>query len=521
MDGHESDSGDEEQRREAMCVAASLLIVDSATQTEQEEAEFEDLHKRLESDAMLAAETAVEGDGESDDLFGIGSPFGMASHGVEERIRGSLMGACVREAGKLLPGPGRGRSEANAAASNTRRNLKYPDGIYEAWCQETTCPFQRNTGFRRNEFDDFYTAQGGDEGHLFRVPRDIDGQFTPAENSARRTIKGTLRYRDRVLCWLMMLRRGCCFHEMTTLFGPGESTFCRDFLWMTIQAATLPCLVDEIAWPSMEERQAQAAFLAATFHPRLANVAYIADGTKGAAMRNPTEPKDGRPKVRRAVHGQHYSHNKGLGYSHIVYVNARGKPIRVETVSGRLSDRAAHTASRLFLEPDAFLTLGETGMGDGNYRGDARMDSTGLEMCVPFQFSPNLTHEQRDFNSQQRRVRVVVENTIGQIKKFRVIGEGRFDHQRDFEPHVFELCARLTARIMRVRNAYPRSEEWLVNQVSTWESKLGVFLWMDPGDAASYLVHGLVEDAEYDTDMTAQQKAELLQGRWEAIWGAA
>lgn len=45
----------------------------------------------------------------------------------------------------------------------------------------------------------------------------------------------------------------------------------------------------EIAWPSMEERQAQAAFLAATFHPRLANVAYIADGTKGAAMRNPTE----------------------------------------------------------------------------------------------------------------------------------------------------------------------------------------------------------------------------------------
>ncbi|CAM9231090.1 unnamed protein product [Ectocarpus fasciculatus] len=130
MDGHESDSGDEEQRREAMCVAASLLIVDSATQTEQEEAEFENLHKRLASDAMLAAETAVEGHGESDDLFGIGSPFGMARYGVEERIRGSLMGTCVREAGKLLPGPGRGRSEANAATSNMRRNLRYPDGIY-------------------------------------------------------------------------------------------------------------------------------------------------------------------------------------------------------------------------------------------------------------------------------------------------------------------------------------------------------------------------------------------------------
>ncbi|CAM9568794.1 unnamed protein product [Ectocarpus sp. 4 AP-2014] len=163
MDGHESDSsGDEERRRGAMCVAASLMLVDSATQTEQEEVEFETLHEGLDSAAILA-EPAIESHGESDDLFGIGSPFGIASSGVEESIRGSLMNTCVREAEKLLPGPGRGRSEANAAASNVRRDLQYPDGIYEAWCLESPCPFQRNTGFGRNEVDDFYTAQGGDE----------------------------------------------------------------------------------------------------------------------------------------------------------------------------------------------------------------------------------------------------------------------------------------------------------------------------------------------------------------------
>lgn len=133
-------------------------------------------------------------------------------------------------------------------------------------------------------------------------------------------------------------------------------------------------------------------------------------------------------------------------------------------------------------------------MGDGNYRGDARWGIPGLQMVVPYLKHPQLPMEHKHFNSMQRRGRVVVENSIGQIKKFRIVGEGCFEHQRDFEPHVFELCARLTARIMRVRNAYPRSEQWVWNQLESWEAKLGVFLWMDPDDAASYMVHGLAED---------------------------
>ena len=199
-----------------------------------------------ESDEAIRRELARvrDEDGHSDGLAGTGVP---ATNPELEHIQNCVMNTCLREMEKLKPGPGRGRSELNAAASNKRRAHVHPGGIYEAWSSQTPCPFRRNTGMERHEFDAFYVEIGGDTGHLFRTPRNHQGRWTPSENDDRRRIRGTLRYRDRVLCWLMMLRTGCHFHQMQTLFGPGESTFCRDLLWMTIQATTLPCLVN-VSW---------------------------------------------------------------------------------------------------------------------------------------------------------------------------------------------------------------------------------------------------------------------------------
>ncbi|CAN0413083.1 unnamed protein product, partial [Ectocarpus fasciculatus] len=44
-------------------------------------------------------------------------------------------------------------------------------------------------------------------------------------------------------------------------------------------------------------------------------------------------------------------------------------------------------------------------------------------MCVPFKKPAHrdLTGDERRFNTEQRRYRVVVENTIGQIKKWKVV----------------------------------------------------------------------------------------------------
>lgn len=130
----------------------------------------------------------------------------------------------------------------------------------------------------------------------------------------------------------------------------------------------------------------------------------------------------------------------------------------------------------------------------------------------------HVTEAERGFNARQRRIRVVVENTIGQVKKWRVIGTGKFRHHRDLEPAVFELCAKLTARLMRVRDKYPRSKEWLWKEYEEWEAKLGVFLILDNEDPQSHLVHNLGADMLYNS-ATPDGRANVLQHRWNVIWG--
>ncbi|CAM9638853.1 unnamed protein product, partial [Laminaria digitata] len=91
---------------------------------------------------------------------------------------------------------------------------------------------------------------------------------------------------------------------------------------------------------------------------------------------------------------------------------------------------------------------------------------------VPHPDTGDLSTDEKFFNSRQRRFRVVVEKTVGQIKKWGVVGGKAFRHQRDFEVPVFEVCARLTARLMRVREEYPRGAGWVGEEVLEWEAKL-------------------------------------------------
>lgn len=188
--------------------------------------------------------------------------------------------------------------------------------------------------------------------------------------------------------------------------------------------------------------------------------------------------------------------------------------VQIETHNGALSDRAAYSNSPVYIDPQAFLSEGEVGMGDGNYKGEGRAD-TGEAMCAPFP-KGDLTDDEKSFNSAHRRIRVVVENVIGQIKKWLVIGGGKFRHQRDFEPTVFDVCSKLTARIMRVRDSYPRSNDWMWEKLEEWEAKLGVFLWMDYEDPKSYFIHGLGADLIYQRNEDGD--AALLQSRWNEVW---
>ena len=182
----------------------------------------------------------------------------------------------------------------------------------------------------------------------------------------------------------------------------------------------------------------------------------------------------------------------------------------VNTSKGCLSNRAAHCPSKVYLQSETILSDSDTGMGDGNYRRPARSGDNVTQMCTPFANNGHLTTEQKNVNSRQRRFHVVIDNTIGQIKKWEIVGGKAFRHERDFEGTVLDVCAGLTASIMRVRDKYPRSSSWVGNQITDREAELGILLWMDAEDKGSQFIHDRAEDQIYDDgehgDATVLQK---------------
>lgn len=79
---------------------------------------------------------------------------------------------------------------------------------------------------------------------FFAQARNILGQHSAEANKERRTIKGALDDRDRVLCWLQMLRRDTQFGEMEAMYGPCKSTFNHEYKDMTAAAQDMPCLTE-------------------------------------------------------------------------------------------------------------------------------------------------------------------------------------------------------------------------------------------------------------------------------------
>lgn len=162
--------------------------------------------------------------------------------GLEQRLQQMRSAAGTGTAGMVVVKTGDPKKR--------RRKLvyPYPDGIYGSFCDIPAVAgsdgFRQRTGFSREEFDAFYAEQGGDRGHLFKQPRNHYGEHSEEKNAQRRTIRGLLSDRDRVLCWLEMLRHDMNFDEMTAKYGPSKATFHNDFKWMTMAARTMPFLLD-------------------------------------------------------------------------------------------------------------------------------------------------------------------------------------------------------------------------------------------------------------------------------------
>ena len=152
----------------------------------------------------------------------------------EERI-GTLVRYQAKKLTRILPGIGPGNSLANSQASRKRRTLvhRYPDGIYTHFCNiawvGNADGFRQMTGFSQGistllhaEFlvcctTGCRTTSLAEAPVVFAEARNNSGERSVRVNKQRRTIRGLLDDRDKVLCWLQILRRDQHFGDMEAM----------------------------------------------------------------------------------------------------------------------------------------------------------------------------------------------------------------------------------------------------------------------------------------------------------------
>lgn len=171
---------------------------------------------------------------------------------IEEDLRLTAMyRQTLKKVAKVTPGIGRGNSVANETASRKRRALRYPNaagGIFDA---STSAEIRYKCGMEKHEFEDFFQATCTDgEGNqlprswLFGQARNHLGIHSVDANKERRTIRGSMNDKDRVLCWMEMLRRDTTFQDMAEKYGRCAGTYHNEFKDMTTAAQDMPCLVE-------------------------------------------------------------------------------------------------------------------------------------------------------------------------------------------------------------------------------------------------------------------------------------
>ena len=85
-------------------------------------------------------------------------------------------------------------------------------------------------------------------------------------------------------------------------------------------------------------------------------------------------------------------------------------------------------------------------------------------------------------NRSQRYLRCPIEQVFGHIKQWDIVGEGVLRRDVKQQGENFLVCTQLSGRMMRIRNAYPRGDRWLVGEMEDCEReyKEAGWLYSDP-----------------------------------------
>lgn len=343
--------------------------------------------------------------------------------------------------------------------------------------------FQELCGWKPDEFSDLL----GDVMDVLRKPRILRRAGIGTELQARRRRRQPFKYRpeERLFHFLVYLRQYTELRKFAAYYNLSFTACWTDFEWLRQELVVHPALVGEVEWPDVAARATTRAALVGcgALPAGFEQCAAIVDGTKDPAFK-PSE---------RTAQAADFSKNKGFGKTHLLVTDLFGKPIHVEAgLWGNRNDRGLWRLSDIYQRPDAFLTPEEDMLADGIFQSSLHCktaktaiipsSSRQLKAAAPGDRAALRTH-----NRKQRHLRVVIEQTLGMIKQYKIVANktrGRLETQGLY----FVLCTQLTARAMRVRNAYPRGQKWLnqAGEYEEWERELGENLYVDPEDPDAY-----------------------------------
>jgi hypothetical protein len=170
----------------------------------------------------------------------------------------------------------------------------------------------------------------------------------------------------------------------------------------------------------------------------------------------------------------------------------------VAGMQGSENDPGAYQMTPIFRDPDSYLLPHHTLLFDGVFQCKlhCKTDRTGMLPANANELrraNPAMRGMLKAMNRTQRYLRCPIEQTFGYIKGFDIVGESYFRGGVDQQGENMLICTQLSARLMRIRNTYPRGEKWLHGEQEEWE-KRGLregWLYLDP------LHPGLYDHSDY------------------------
>ena len=295
--------------------------------------------------------------------------------------------------------------------------------VYEKLCRRPAV-FRNLTGLSIEEFEALY-QQMVDDMERYDETRLERGERQRAVGAGRRYAHDV---RNRLLMAMIWLRVYPTYEVLGFIFDLNKSNICRNL--KGVLTVLRERLGDEVAWPDQERRKQKMD----RFMQEFPEVAAIVDATEQPTQR----PKDAEAQK------DHYSGKKRRHTLKTQVVVAPDGEImgHSATVPGAKHDKKLYDESGV----NERLNDDEAVMGDSGFQGIQKDHRAVLPDKKPK--GGALTDAQKARNRRLSHYRIVVENTICQLKTFRVLAHV-YRHARTSHSDVFAIVAVLVNRRIR------------------------------------------------------------------------